>query len=152
LLWKMANMKRVQFYHYIPEEDIQKIKKISEGSFGDVFSGKWNDKSVAIKEIEEQKSDKAVVAAEISVLSLLSHPNVISLYGISTNENAILIVTELMETDLREAMMDFPDVFSHKKKNMDSVGSGQGVVVPPQNERPTSRYQARKLLDIKYGR
>ena len=44
------------FKDYIPRTEITVIKKIGEGSFGDVYEGKWKEQTVALKIMEAQLS------------------------------------------------------------------------------------------------
>ncbi len=59
------------------ELGIEILEEIGEGKFGRVFLGKKNDEKIAIKMIENKKSNEHL--QEIEIHSKLKHPNIIQL-------------------------------------------------------------------------
>lgn len=73
-------------------------KKLGSGQFGQVFEGLWNGTTpVAIKTLKEGSMDPKDFLAEAQVMKELRHSNLIKLYAVCTQEEPILIVTELMQ-------------------------------------------------------
>lgn len=73
------------------------LNKLGSGQFGQVFEGLWNDTtSVAIKTLKEGSMDPQDFLAEAQVMKKLQHANLIKLYAVCTQQEPILIVTELM--------------------------------------------------------
>ncbi|KAL0485125.1 shkA [Acrasis kona] len=67
--------------HWIVEaQEIEFHSKISEGSFGVVFRGKYVDSKVAIKMIKRQESE-VEFEHEVRMLIMLRHPNIVLFMG-----------------------------------------------------------------------
>lgn len=74
------------------------INKLGSGQFGQVYEGRWNGNTpVAIKTLKENSMDPKDFLAEAQVMKELRHPNLIKLYAVCTQQEPILIVTELMK-------------------------------------------------------
>lgn len=73
------------------------LEKLGSGQFGQVYEGKWNGKTpVAIKTLKEGTMDPKDFLAEAQVMKELRHDKLIRLYAVCTQQEPILIVTELM--------------------------------------------------------
>lgn len=73
------------------------MNKLGSGQFGQVYQGLWNgSRAVAIKTLKEGSMDPKDFLAEAQVMKELRHKNLIKLYAVCTQEEPILIVTELM--------------------------------------------------------
>lgn len=73
------------------------LNKLGSGQFGQVFEGRWNGTTaVAIKTLKEGSMDPKDFLAEAQVMKELRHNNLIKLYAVCTQQEPILIVTELM--------------------------------------------------------
>lgn len=73
------------------------MNKLGSGQFGQVYEGLWNgSRPVAIKTLKEGSMDPKDFLAEAQVMKELRHKNLIKLYAVCTQEEPILIVTELM--------------------------------------------------------
>ncbi|KAL9648292.1 hypothetical protein ABK040_001709 [Willaertia magna] len=70
----------------IPIEELEVEKKIGEGGCGTVYSAKWGDNTVAIKSINaiDQEED---FEREVSLLSSLRHPNIVTFYGVTVTDS-----------------------------------------------------------------
>ncbi|KAL9644918.1 hypothetical protein ABK040_005398 [Willaertia magna] len=79
----------------IPIEELEVEKKIGEGGCGTVYSAKWGDNTVAIKSINaiDQEED---FEREVSLLSSLRHPNIVSFYGVTITDSAKFMVIEYL--------------------------------------------------------
>ncbi|XP_062515755.1 serine/threonine-protein kinase TNNI3K-like [Corticium candelabrum] len=71
---------------HLSSRDIEIIEAVGSGSFGRVFRGRCQNKIVAIKKYRSSsaspsKSDVDMFCREVSILSSISHPNVIKLVG-----------------------------------------------------------------------
>ena len=71
---------------------------LGSGNFGRVWQGVWNGKvKVAVKEMKPGSMDKNDFLQEAEIMKPLNHPKLIKLLAISSREEPILIVLELME-------------------------------------------------------
>lgn len=80
---------------------------LGKGAFGQVYRGEWNNRSVAMKEINialaQQKlklNEEEVMEAlewEISRLSTVSHPNIVQFYGLYEENEKIFLIMEFCE-------------------------------------------------------
>lgn len=74
------------------------LSKLGSGQFGQVYEGRWNGNTpVAIKTLKEGSMDPKDFLAEAQVMKELRHENLIKLYAVCTQEEPILIITELMK-------------------------------------------------------
>lgn len=82
----------------IARRDIQLIRRLGHGQFGDVWEGLWNDHvAVAVKTLKPGSMNPNDFLAEASIMKKLRHSNLIQLFAVCTIEEPIYIVTELMK-------------------------------------------------------
>jgi len=82
----------------IARRDIQLIRRLGHGQFGDVWEGLWNDHvAVAVKTLKPGSMNPNDFLAEASIMKKLRHANLIQLFAVCTIEEPIYIVTELMK-------------------------------------------------------
>ena len=94
------------------KEEVNLLKKIGEGAYADVYKAVWKNKQVAAKKLHNYLLGKTDVTQkfkeEWELLSGLNHPNIVkyltAVIPESPQESAI-IVTELLEQDLRRFIM-----------------------------------------------
>jgi len=67
-------------------------KKLGSGNFGEVWLGKWQEASVALKKISHKDSEE--IQKEVEVLISLNHPNIVRFFGTYTKEGIDYIVME----------------------------------------------------------
>ncbi|KAJ0055696.1 hypothetical protein NL108_009652 [Boleophthalmus pectinirostris] len=74
------------------------MKELGCGQFGQVRLGKWRAQhKVAIKAIREGAMYEEDFIEEAKVMMRLSHPRLVQLYGVCSQQRPIYIVTEFME-------------------------------------------------------
>ncbi|XP_042257629.1 tyrosine-protein kinase Tec isoform X3 [Thunnus maccoyii] len=74
------------------------MKELGSGQFGQVRLGKWRAQhKVAIKAIREGAMYEEDFIEEAKVMMNLSHPKLVQLYGVCSQQRPIYIVTEFME-------------------------------------------------------
>ncbi|KAM3857478.1 tyrosine-protein kinase Tec [Diretmus argenteus] len=74
------------------------MKELGSGQFGLVRLGKWRAQhKVAIKAIREGAMYEEDFIEEAKVMMRLSHPKLVQLYGVCSQQHPIYIVTEFME-------------------------------------------------------
>ncbi|XP_074480805.1 tyrosine-protein kinase Tec isoform X2 [Sebastes fasciatus] len=74
------------------------MKELGSGQFGLVRLGKWRARHrVAIKAIREGAMYEEDFIEEAKVMMRLSHPKLVQLYGVCSQQKPIYIVTEFME-------------------------------------------------------
>ncbi|XP_043917350.1 tyrosine-protein kinase TXK [Protopterus annectens] len=82
----------------INPSDLTFMKEVGCGEFGVVRLGKWKaTRKVAIKAINEGAMSEDDFIEEAKVMMKLSHPYLVQLYGVCTQQRPIYIVTEFME-------------------------------------------------------
>jgi hypothetical protein len=85
---------RTGFDWLIKVEDLTFEQRISEGTFGVVFKGKYRGGQVAIKKLKLDDYDE--FEHEVEILSRLRHPNIVLFMGVCFQNEYKLIVTEYM--------------------------------------------------------
>ncbi|CAL9694807.1 unnamed protein product [Knipowitschia caucasica] len=74
------------------------MKELGSGEFGQVRLGKWRAQhKVAIKAIREGAMYEEDFIEEAKVMMKLTHPRLVQLYGVCSQQTPIYIVTEFME-------------------------------------------------------
>ncbi|XP_041841125.1 tyrosine-protein kinase Tec [Melanotaenia boesemani] len=74
------------------------MKELGSGQFGQVKLGKWRAQhKVAIKAIREGAMYEEDFIEEAKIMMKLSHPKLVQLYGVCSQQKPIYIVTEFME-------------------------------------------------------
>ena len=66
-------------------------------STSEVFIGEYKGMKVAIKSLKDDHKGLQDFLAEASVMTSLSHPNLVKLIGVSVDEKPVYIITEFME-------------------------------------------------------
>eukprot|EP01125_Pyxidicula_operculata_P008821 TRINITY_DN2925_c0_g5_i2.p1 TRINITY_DN2925_c0_g5~~TRINITY_DN2925_c0_g5_i2.p1 ORF type:complete len:1202 (-),score=224.82 TRINITY_DN2925_c0_g5_i2:74-3679(-) len=90
---------KIFVHHEIDERDITFGEIVGEGGEGTVYRGTYDGKHVAIKKFKsEVKIDDFI--KELSIMSLVQHPNLVYCYGGVTKDGKKWIVSELMQTNL----------------------------------------------------
>ena len=102
----------------IDPQEIFLQRIIGEGTFGRVWSARWNSSSVAVKEFvfaqaavigrsSMQQHIVEEIIGEAGMMAILRHPNVLQLFGCSLTAQAIWIVSELCSLgSLRQVLDD----------------------------------------------
>mmetsp|Transcript_28558 Transcript_28558/g.71798 ORF Transcript_28558/g.71798 Transcript_28558/m.71798 type:complete len:494 (-) Transcript_28558:138-1619(-) len=96
----------------VPEIDPAEIefdRKIGEGSYGYVYAGRCRGKDVAIKVFKHKKdlpeAELEAFREEVKIMSKIYHPNVVLFMGACTLGKELMIVTELLPTDLETLLV-----------------------------------------------
>lgn len=82
--------------------NLERGRYISEGGFGKVYLGTYNNVKVAIKCYERYSKNKEVLEEsflkEVEILSLLRHPNILLYMGMSYNKktNEWMMISEYL--------------------------------------------------------
>lgn len=94
----------------MPKEDYNRIQKIGEGTYGEVFKAKHlrTGNIVALKQIRIRDPDEGLpknVFREIQALShMRAHPHIIDLFEYYPHGSSIVLAFEYMETDLSKIL------------------------------------------------
>lgn len=83
----------------IAYKELEMLKKVGEGGYGDVFLGKWLGQEVAIKQYGKNSKFRntkkiADFIKEVEVISNLRHPNIVLYMGVCINYSKYLMITE----------------------------------------------------------
>ncbi|XP_019898665.2 tyrosine-protein kinase FRK isoform X1 [Esox lucius] len=80
---------------------IQLLNKLGEGSFGAVYKGLWNNKTlVAVKTLKHGSMNPQDFLKEAQIMTTMCHPNLVKLLAVCTTKEPIYIITELMDGSL----------------------------------------------------
>ena len=71
-------------------------ERIGTGCFGEVYRGYYKSKEVAIKTLKQGTMSPQAFLEEAVILRKYRHPKLVSLYGVYSQEEPLLIVTEFM--------------------------------------------------------
>ena len=114
----------------IPYKELEFLDKtpIGRGSFGEVFAGKWRGTPVAFKKLLYQHMSRKLHSTfikEVSILSTLSHPSIVRMFGAVVEVNNVGIVMEYMLRSLHRAIHWDEGHFSpaKKKEMVDQISS-----------------------------
>ncbi|RDY03643.1 putative receptor-like protein kinase [Mucuna pruriens] len=119
-LSKFSSIKLVGKKGCVPIIDYKQIEKstgnfkesniLGEGGFGCVYKANLDDNlDVAVKKLHcENQYAEQEFENEVDLLSKIQHPNVISLLGCSSNDDARIIVYELMHNGSLETQLHGP--------------------------------------------
>lgn len=81
----------------IPRTSISLVKRLGAGQFGEVFEGLWNNTTpVAVKTLKQGTMQPVAFLQEAHIMKKLRHPKLVQLYAVCTEEEPLLIITELM--------------------------------------------------------
>lgn len=89
----------------IPRSEIQLIRKLGQGNFGEVHYGKWrNEIEVAVKTLKPGTMSTEAFLEEAAIMKKFRHMNLVALYAVCTKEEPVYIVTEYMS---KGSLLDF---------------------------------------------
>lgn len=89
----------------IPRSEIQLIRKLGRGNFGEVFYGKWrNSIDVAVKTLREGTMSTQAFLQEAAIMKKFRHNRLVALYAVCSQEEPIYIVQEYMS---KGSLLDF---------------------------------------------
>ena len=107
---------------FISYDELEGMKKIGRGGFGEVYACLWHGKPVAFKQLLHQNMSRKCqeqFEREIKILVALDHPNIVKMFGAVVEEEKMGIVMEYMKRSLFRALFidctEFPDA---KKKEI----------------------------------
>ena len=84
---------------------INKKEILGRGSWGTVWKGKYHGSPVAIKELHAITSENVLLfQREMDVATKCHHPNLLHVMGVTNDQGSPLIITELMDCNLKKFM------------------------------------------------
>ncbi|KAG9510810.1 Mitogen-activated protein kinase kinase kinase 7, partial [Fragariocoptes setiger] len=87
----------LEFVTEIPRKEVHLLREfIGQGSYGTVVKGSWRGRYVAVK-IYKTDEERESFAVEVKQLSRVNHPNIVKLYGASTQAELTYLVMEYAE-------------------------------------------------------
>lgn len=92
-LWDLAP--KLAEHWEIPKSEIELIKRVGEGQYGEVWYGKWKNRiKVAVKTCKPESMTTEEFLAEATIMKKFRHPRLVALYAVCTKDLPIYIVTE----------------------------------------------------------
>lgn len=89
----------------INRSEIQLIRKLGRGNFGEVYYGKWrNNIEVAVKTLREGTMSTQAFLQEAAIMKKFRHNRLVALYAVCSKEEPIYIVQEYMA---KGSLLDF---------------------------------------------
>lgn len=89
----------------IPRSEIQLVKRLGRGNFGEVYYGKWkNNTEVAVKTLREGTMSTQAFLEEAAIMKKFRHKRLVQLFGVCSEEEPIFIVQEYMS---KGSLLDF---------------------------------------------
>lgn len=80
----------------IQRAELRFIRKIGTGCFGEVYYGCYKNTEVAIKTLKQGTMSPQAFLEEAVIMRKCRHSNLVPLYGVCSQEEPLLIVTEFM--------------------------------------------------------
>ncbi|XP_047026651.1 tyrosine-protein kinase Src64B isoform X2 [Helicoverpa armigera] len=81
----------------IPRSEIQLIRKLGQGNFGEVYYGKWrNNIEVAVKTLREGTMSTQAFLQEAAIMKKFRHKRLVALYAVCSTQEPVYIVQEYM--------------------------------------------------------
>lgn len=78
----------------IPRSEIQLLNKLGEGSFGEVYYGKWRNMEIAAKTLKKGTMTAKDFLQEAAIMKKMKHTNVVQLYGVCSLSEPFYIIQE----------------------------------------------------------
>jgi serine/threonine protein kinase len=88
---------------FIEYHEIQFKDHLGSGAFGNVFSGTCRGLPVAIKVLKQKQLPEQQMISfrkEVTIMSKIAHPNVLTFLGVCLEADNLLLITELLQMDL----------------------------------------------------
>eukprot|EP00123_Amoebidium_parasiticum_P013343 comp21903_c0_seq2/m.31439 comp21903_c0_seq2/g.31439 ORF comp21903_c0_seq2/g.31439 comp21903_c0_seq2/m.31439 type:complete len:397 (-) comp21903_c0_seq2:888-2078(-) len=81
----------------VDRKDVEIIRKLGKGEFGEVWYGKWNGKTeVAVKMLKPGSANQEEFLKEATVMKQIQHDKLIKLFAVVTKSEPMLLITEYM--------------------------------------------------------
>lgn len=113
----------------IPANEIQLVRKIGGGFFGQVWEALWHSHTkVAVKWLTNGGSNDEFLS-EVRILKKVKHPHVIVCYGLSLDPqtNTLRLVTEMLDGSLLDYLRDQPMDLNNNQMTKISVQICNGM-------------------------
>jgi tyrosine-protein kinase Src len=93
-MWDLSPQTRDKWE--IDRSELQFVRKLGSGNFGEVWYGMWRHVDVAIKTLKTGTMSSSDFLQEAAIMKKFRHPNLVALYAVCSKEEPIFIVTEYM--------------------------------------------------------
>ncbi|CAH0384472.1 unnamed protein product [Bemisia tabaci] len=94
-MWDLSPELRDQWE--IDRKEVQLIRKLGQGNFGEVWYGKWrNSIEVAVKTLRQGSMSTGAFLQEAAIMKKFRHPRLVALYAVCSKQEPVYIVTEYM--------------------------------------------------------
>lgn len=111
----------VQFRDFeINRDSITRIRKLGQGTFGEVYLAKWNGSVEVAVKMRLDPTDRSRFIEEARLMHAFHHPRIVQLLGVCTEpeDQPVYIITELMR---KGALYDFLRTEEGHKLTLDDL-------------------------------
>ncbi|XP_022540029.2 tyrosine-protein kinase ITK/TSK [Astyanax mexicanus] len=81
----------------VDPDELSLGKELGCGQFGVVLEGFWNGKKVAVKTVREDAMSEEEFKEEAKIMTKLSHPKLVKLYGMCMQRSPMCLIFEFLE-------------------------------------------------------
>eukprot|EP01125_Pyxidicula_operculata_P003226 TRINITY_DN1368_c0_g3_i1.p1 TRINITY_DN1368_c0_g3~~TRINITY_DN1368_c0_g3_i1.p1 ORF type:complete len:1660 (-),score=429.60 TRINITY_DN1368_c0_g3_i1:1455-6278(-) len=106
ILLNLVKNQDVTLHNELSSSELQVLEEIGHGNSSVVSCGVWNELPVAIKVFQEKVSETEFIQ-ELSIISVLRHPNILRCCGGITIQDHMITVFELMDLPLNELLIKY---------------------------------------------
>ncbi|KAJ8678653.1 hypothetical protein QAD02_014440 [Eretmocerus hayati] len=107
--------------HEFERSDFKLTTLLGCGTFGEVRKGWWDHTEVAVKILKVNKSTITAVKREVNILNQLSHPTLVSLYGVCIVAPKFHLIMEYVDGDNLFSILFDSDIGNDYNLELDSI-------------------------------
>jgi len=117
-------------YDEIDYDDLEDIRYISKGNFGQIYRANYHGTDVAVKQLLDIGNTRMhkYIEREMSLLMSLRHPHIVQFMGLCKHNNELFIITEFVPGgDLYDRLRDPTQKISWKKRVQVALETAQAI-------------------------
>lgn len=117
-------------YDEIEYDDLEDIRYISKGNFGQIYRASYHGTDVAVKQLLDIGNTRMhkYIEREMSLLMSLRHPHIVQFMGLCKHDNELFIITEFVPGgDLYDRLRDASANITWKKRVRVALETAQAI-------------------------
>ena len=102
----LAVVQQLESFPQVTRDEVEILDKVDTGAWGCVYQGRFQGQVVAIKSPHLSHPNEHTIQRlqrEVKIMAEVQHPNILQFIGAVFDDQAPLIVMELLDTNLRKA-------------------------------------------------